>query len=50
MKAFVDKYSQERKSCGLRIASEVKDREYWAPLMAQFEMTKTHYYLYNVDV
>ena len=49
MLAFLDTYQKERGCAGFRLCSETASEPYWQPVIARMKLTKSHYYIYDVD-
>ena len=49
IRAFVDSYKGKYKCCGVRLCGEKTLREQHQEAVKIFELTTSHYYIYNVD-
>ena len=50
MQDFLTKgYIQERGCVGIRLCSEKRLEELWAPIVKKMGMKETHYYIFNVE-
>ena len=49
MLAFLDSYQKKRGCAGFRLCSETASEPYWKPVIARMKLTKSHYYIYDVD-
>jgi len=49
MAAFLETYTKERGSCGIRLYYEKVQRDKWQPVIKQLGLKESHYFIFHVD-
>lgn len=49
MSAFLDTYTKERGSCGIRLYYDKVQRDKWQPVIKQLGLKESHYFIFHVD-